>query len=64
MKYNLFQGIQFHDIATGKDCPFCSHTSSSSAIDLENMGDIIRNTRRQQEKAKDGHKEEQLTSPF
>ncbi len=52
MKYKKLQVIQFDDIATGKDCPFSSHTFSSSAIDQKEMGELILETRRQQEKIK------------
>ncbi len=52
MKYKKLQVIQFDDIATGKDCPFSSHTFSSSAMDIKDMGEIICDTRRQLEKVK------------
>ena len=64
MKYKKLQVIQFDDIATGKYRSFSSYTSSSLAIDQKEMGELILETRRLLEKAKHGHKEEQLTSPF
>ncbi len=52
MKYKKLQVIQFEDTTRGKYPPFSSHTSSSSGIDIEDMGEIICDTRRQQEKVK------------
>ncbi len=52
MKYKKLQVIQFDDIATGKYRSFFSYTSSSLAIDQKEMGELILETRRQQEKIK------------
>ncbi|MDJ0536450.1 MAG: hypothetical protein QNJ70_28830 [Xenococcaceae cyanobacterium MO_207.B15] len=64
MKYSLLQEIEIDDIDTGKYYSISSYTSSSSAMDIKDMGEIIRNTRRLLEKAKHRHEGERLNISF
>ena len=64
MKYKKLQVPQTLDTTRGKGTIFTSLHSSSLAIDIEDMGELISDTRRLLEKMKYRHEGEQLTSPF